>query len=135
MISRSIIAGLAMTLLSMPATATDEVQPAEKNYHIVFHTALSGQSENIALTISEGNFNIGLIDPDIRISGYLEVTEDFMHHLEYRFSHSIHSGGENGERESGRFERSGSIVLEPGDTVTVVDAPGVELGIELTGTR
>lgn len=135
MINRSVVVGLALAVLSIPSWAQDEVRPAEKNYHIVFHTTLSGQSEDIALTISEGNFEIRMNAPDIRIGGYLEVTEDFMHRLEYRFSHAMAGGGGNDEGESARFERSGSVVLEPGETVTVVNAPSVELGIELTEVR
>lgn len=132
---RSNILGVVLLVLAVPALSSDDAAQSAKNYDIVFHTKLSGQAEDVAMTISEGNFHIKITNPMIMISGILEVSEDFMHRLEYDFRHVKSSSNGEDSDGGGFYERSGSVVLEPGKTVQVIKAPDVELSIELRDTE
>lgn len=125
---RKLMIPMLLFVLAVPALAAGEASFASRNYDVVFHAKLGGQAEEIAMTISEGHFSISMGEPRIEISGTLEVSEDFMHRMEYRFGQEIQGDAEG---ESRYFERSGSVVLEPGETVRVVEGPDVRLAIEL----
>ena len=128
MISRFAIAAVLLASIFAPVTHAAEADHSARNYHLVFHTKLSGESENFGMVVSEGDFSIRISDPDLEISGILDVSEDFMYRLDYSFTHQV--AGDEGK--SGEFyKRKGKVILEPGETVEVINASKVELGIEL----
>lgn len=128
MIVRYTIAAVFLVSCCVPAAYAAEVEHSARNYHLVFHTRLSGQSEDFGMVVSEGEFGITTSDPSIEISGRLDVSEDFMYRLEYRFEHQLSKVDGKG----GKFyRRMGKVILEPGKTIEVVRSPSVELGIEL----
>lgn len=131
----SVVLSIALLGAAVPAWGAGEARPAEKNYHLVFHTELSGESEDVSLLVSEGAFHVSSESPNIGIQGHLDVTEDFMYRLEYQFSHGLGNEGDGDSVGNRYYERSGRVVLAPGETVQVVDAPEVRLSIELKATE
>ena len=128
MIARYAFAAICLLSLLAPDAHAAKADHSARNYHLVFHTKLSGQSENFGMVVSEGDFSIRTSDPNIEISGNLDVSEDFMYRLDYSFSHQVTEG----EAESSEFyRRTGKVILEPGRTIDVIKSPEVALGIEL----